>query len=242
MTACETSSPGSQHSRQVQRGGRVSPPALFFSRNSLMAKISPLPSICQNHGCKKARRYRSRFCSLECLFWARIDRSGGPDACWLWMGLVNPVSGYGNVSSRIVGGRRTSAHRHAYRLTHGDPGKLSVLHRCDRRLCSNPAHLFLGTHRDNWQDAIDKGRPMAAAPGERNYNAKLSDALVRLIRRTGGSRTLARRLGVSRSTIQEVLARRAWRHVPDDPPGDDEGLSKVSDLKSQPASVAKTSA
>jgi hypothetical protein len=153
------------------------------------------------------------------------------------------VNGYGDVSGGTSGNKRTSAHRHAYRLTYGDPGGLSVLHRCDVRLCGNPAHLFLGTHRDNWQDAVDKGRPVMAAPGEMNHNAKLSDDLVRMIRRTGGSRTLARRLGVSRSTIMDVRARRAWSHVLDDPPGDDaEPLQSMSSRKSLPASVDKTTA
>lgn len=180
-----------------------------------------LPSICATPGCGKERRRKSRFCSVDCLFWSHFDKSAGPDGCWLWTGQVNPQTGYGDVPDSTAGGKRTSAHRRAYKLTFGDPGPLSVLHRCDTKLCGNPLHLFPGTPRDNWQDALDKGRRVIAAPGEKNHNAKLTDELVRLIRRTGGSRDLARRLGVSRGTIQDVRARRAWRHVPDDPPGND---------------------
>jgi hypothetical protein len=57
--------------------------------------------------------------------------------------------------------RRTSttAHRIAYREWVGPiPKGNLVLHRCDNRVCVNPAHLFLGTQRDNIRDMVKKGR------------------------------------------------------------------------------------
>lgn len=173
-----------------------------------------LPPKCQGSGCQNERRPRSRWCSVECYFWSRFDKSGGPDACWLWTGSVNPVNGYGIVDEHAGGGKRTSAHRHAYRLTHGDPGELSVLHKCDTRLCGNPAHLFAGTQRDNWADAIAKGRYMITMPGEANAAAKLTTAEVRAIRRSAARvADLVRQYGVSDSAIRRVIKGEYWRHV-----------------------------
>lgn len=37
-------------------------------------------------------------------------------------------------------------------------GSLCVCHRCDVPACFNPKHLFMGTHKENTQDMISKGR------------------------------------------------------------------------------------
>jgi hypothetical protein len=141
--------------------------------------------ICAECGGKFQGRRQSRFCSVDCLFWSHFNRSGGPSACWIWTGPANTRYGYGTVSDHTAGGKRTTAHRHAYRLHYGvDPGELSLLHKCDTRLCGNPDHLFLGTQRDNWKDAIDKGRPMISTPGEGNIGAKLTTDEVLAIRKS----------------------------------------------------------
>jgi hypothetical protein len=79
--------------------------------------------------------------------------------CWLWNGAPTGLMGYGQLS---LGPRNDqlviSAHRMSYMVHCGDPGDLSVLHRCDTPLCFNPAHLFSGTAGDNIRDAVAKGR------------------------------------------------------------------------------------
>ena len=78
------------------------------------------------------------------------------DECWEWKG-ARVKGGYGNRG--IGGGRSALTHRLAYEWVYGPiPAGMHVLHRCDNPPCCNPAHLFLGTERDNALDKCRKGR------------------------------------------------------------------------------------
>lgn len=56
-------------------------------------------------------------------------------------------------------GKPTNAHRVAYLLARGEiTNGLEVCHSCDNTRCINPAHLFLGTHKQNMVDMSAKGR------------------------------------------------------------------------------------
>lgn len=55
--------------------------------------------------------------------------------------------------------RWTYAHRLAYALRSGKTlSGLLVLHGCDIRACCNPAHLSVGTHAENLEQARQRGR------------------------------------------------------------------------------------
>jgi len=96
--------------------------------------------------------------------WEKVNRDGpvpphcpelGP--CWIWTRAANKA-GYGKIGSG-EGAGTLATHRVSWELTNGRvPDGLFVLHRCDNPPCCNPAHLFLGTSRDNTQDMIAKGR------------------------------------------------------------------------------------
>jgi hypothetical protein len=95
--------------------------------------------------------------TLEERFWSKVVRPSLAE-CWGWAGSKS--HGYGQMSSGLGRGNAPlKAHRLSYELHYGPvPKGLEVCHSCDNPECSNPLHLWLGTHHDNMRDAANKGR------------------------------------------------------------------------------------
>lgn len=141
-------------------------------------------------------------------FWKNVQKTQG---CWLWTGS-KWSNGYGRI---MVGKKRRKAHRISFLIHNGSlPKDKLVCHTCDNPSCCNPKHLFLGSVADNSRDSVSKLRH---AFGERNGIAKLTEQEVKIIREARAPRLsnlclkLAKRFGVSLSTIYHVRSYCTWR-------------------------------
>ena len=150
-------------------------------------------------------------------FWRKVDRRA-PHECWEWQGGTKGIP-YGMFSTTPAFKQRkvTIPSRYSWELHHGPiPEGMCVLHRCDNPPCVNPAHLFLGTIRDNARDMARKGRTFVMR-GEANHMTWLTPDQVREIRgrhESGESQTaLARAFETWPRTINRIVRRLTWKHV-----------------------------
>lgn len=189
-------------------------------------------------------------------FWEKVDRSGGPDACWPWIPLQEAsIYAYARYKGTTDG-----VHRIAYRIAKGpiEKGKL-VRHKCDFRRCCNPAHLLKGTHKQNSEDMVERGRqasgerhgskryPDDVPHGEKHGMAWLTDAQVEDLRKryAGKSHIPYQRLAddydCSRQTIWNAIHGANWTRRSDTPDhakrrdrsrykhGEDHGIAKLTE-------------
>ena len=75
---------------------------------------------------------------------------GHPSPCHLWTGPTSGTGRGGNYGRMSLNGQTVAPHIVAYTHYYGYvPGNRQVDHLCNQRLCCNPAHLELVTHKTN---------------------------------------------------------------------------------------------
>lgn len=153
--------------------------------------------------------------AVEERFWSKVDKSGD---CWLWTASVDR-KGYGMFGINRGNGR---AHRIAWELANGPiPAGKQICHACDNPPCVNPDHLWLGTNRENMEDARLKGKWVGSptkARGEANGGGgKLKESdipEIRALRAKGWTQqAIANQFGVNQTMISFILRGVAWAHV-----------------------------
>lgn len=94
------------------------------------------------------------------------------------------------------------------------PDKMEARHGVEGKLDNTLSNLRWGTHKENMND---KKRDGTECWGELNYSARLTELIVRIIRRDykrGVScAALAKRYGVHWGTIKCIVERRTWKHI-----------------------------
>jgi hypothetical protein len=171
-----------------------------------------------------------KFCSMACIraykgspeamaeiFWNNVTKAPMP-ACWEY--TARNVEGYGIICQGSGQTRKQYlAHRYAWLIYTGSlpPEDKAVCHHCDNPACVRPEHLFLGTWAENKADSMKKGRHSV---GERLKVNKLTEADVLEILANpptegkGGNVTeYAKRYGVNKGAIQNILRGRNWNHI-----------------------------
>lgn len=148
---------------------------------------------------------------IEDRFWAMVKKTNG---CWEWMGQRLP-RGYGMIKQNEPR-KNIYTHRLSWEIHHGAiPEGKSVLHHCDNPGCVNPAHLFVGSDKDNMADCARKGRIRGCTKinwrGERSPKAKLTDDAVRdILTGRQSLAALANKYGVTKGTIWKVRNGLTW--------------------------------
>ena len=159
-------------------------------------------------------------------FWIKVKKT--LFGCWEWMAFKNK-NGYGWFFVSV--GVSVLASRFSWELKHGPiPNGLCVLHKCDNPACVRPSHLFLGTKKDNTQDAVRKGRfptgdkhyskkhPEWVRRGEDHREAKLTEEKVREAKRLRREnpklwtyKHLATKYGVTYLPMYKAVNGQTWR-------------------------------
>lgn len=149
-------------------------------------------------------------------FWEKVDRAGPPHPlgqCWVWTAGCDG-HGYGQIGFGPSQNRRQPLKRAthiAWLLETGELPNQLVLHHCDNPKCVRFSHLFLGSHRDNAEDMLRKGR---GPIGDRNVHSKLSPSQVNSIKQeTGSQREIAAKYGINQSQVSRIRNGKRWAYA-----------------------------
>lgn len=141
--------------------------------------------------------------------------------CWEWTGKKDR-KGYGQFYFYRENGKfyRPGAHRVSYILLKGpvEDGKC-VCHHCDVPSCVNPAHLFVGTYKDNVADMDRKGRRVTSGLiGENNHRCKISTNTVIEIRKLYAEGKYSQDqigsfYGLKQSQVSRIIRGESWKSL-----------------------------
>lgn len=176
---------------------------IFRSLCRLACCINPHHHVIASKNTKLAKPWLEGDWKL--LEWSILRRSVMKEnGCREWTSCTE--RGYG-----LAGGNRS--HILAYRAQHKLyelPQGMVIRHLCNNRSCVLPAHLKLGTPKENLGDQVVAG---TISRGENKPTAKLTEEIARLVKFSKGECPAidrARKYGVSKHTVSAIDRGMAW--------------------------------
>lgn len=183
----------------------IIPPATETIQNEF---IEPLQSLLPSSNAPTRIEPRQGVLSPKktASFFSRAIKNKETD-CWEWNGCMTG-NGYGHCGLL----NEKKAHRVSYKLHYGDIlDKMIIMHKCDNRICVNPAHLQQGTHKDNMTDMKEKGR------AAHNRKIRLTEQQVKDIYLSKSSiRNLTLQYKLNIRTIERIRSRKIWEKITKD--------------------------
>lgn len=138
--------------------------------------------------------------------------------CLEWQGATDSC-GYGHI---IVNGKQLLTHRLSYRVHKQEiVDGMQINHKCHNECCINPDHLYMGTQKENVNDAVQAGNYVSNfGVGEDHIYSELCEQDVIEMREkyeTGDytHKELAEEYGVNINTAGEAIRGDTWAHVGD---------------------------
>ncbi len=182
-----------------------------------------IASMCIDCNRKSKRKYANRNARFWATFKKKTREEGG---CSLWLG--NYMKGRPAIRWNCT---QKSVRRVAYSLSRADvPDDVFIEMTCKNDRCVKVSHMKLISSQSlaaklaNNAARGDKNgsrlRPESRPRGEQNNKAKLTEADVVAIRKRHASkeastRVLACEYGVAWNSINSIIRRKTWAHVPD---------------------------
>lgn len=129
--------------------------------------------------------------------------------CWEWQG--NLYKGYGRVKINYKSYPTHRLSAHIYKGFSLESSKF-ICHHCDNKKCCNPGHLYIGDHKTNMRDVVDR---KLMPSGINNHNSKLNLKKVieikELLSKNISQRVIAAKFKVSRNCIAQIHHNKTWR-------------------------------
>lgn len=131
-------------------------------------------------------------------FFSLVDKT---DDCWIFKSSKR--NGYGRM---MINGILYFAHRLSWMIHNGPIGEGKIVcHKCDNRMCVNPAHLYVGTYSDNMSDRQNR----ISIPNigrQKTFSIEVISEVIKLYKEGGWTyRDLSAKFGMSQATISAYM-------------------------------------